>query len=89
MQQITLSAPETVIISGKGSDDKGEGDDEVAPPDKRKRDRPETMSREIMAIEDSKMQGVLMGQNSRLQFPAKTEDESRYCSGLQQIRRIG
>ena len=34
VQQITLSAPETVIISGKGSDDKGEGDDKVAPPDK-------------------------------------------------------
>ena len=35
------------------------------------------MNRKTMVIEDSKLQGVLMRHNSRLHFPAETEDESR------------
>ena len=76
-QQITSRASETVIVSGKESDDHGKGNDEVVQSEKPKRDRLDSRNREKLVIEDKKIQGVLMRHNSRLQFPAETEDESR------------
>ena len=53
-KQITSRASETVIVSGKESDDHGKGNDEVVQSEKPKRDRLDSRNREKLVIEDKR-----------------------------------